>query len=144
MPDPSAAARKYLKEAIEANGLEMAPLSRALQHNHAYLQQYIESGTPRWLKEADRIALGAMIANLDTERLKEPPKASSPISSRRRPGTNGRDKPEVHPPISGKIVQDARTLELLDIWDEIESDEGRELALRVLRQFRTTSSAITG
>lgn len=55
---------------------ELAPLSRALGHNDAYLQQFLVTGKPRELKERDRHAL-AKLLNVDERTLRLNPTVQS-------------------------------------------------------------------
>lgn len=49
--------RTRLRQLVDANGDSLSALSRMLGRNVAYLQQYIERGTPRLLAERDRRVL---------------------------------------------------------------------------------------
>jgi phage repressor protein C with HTH and peptisase S24 domain len=54
--------RAVIREAVARNKtLDLAKLSKALGKNHAYLQQYLERGVPKTLKDKDKKALAAMI-----------------------------------------------------------------------------------
>jgi phage repressor protein C with HTH and peptisase S24 domain len=54
-------ARELVRSRIEELGLDMAQVSRAIGRNHAYIQQYLKSGTPRELPEQTRYALAAIL-----------------------------------------------------------------------------------
>jgi len=55
--DISAIARSKLKQLIKNNGDDYKGLSSLIGRNPAYIQQYIERGTPKFLAEKDRIIL---------------------------------------------------------------------------------------
>lgn len=54
-------ARELVRSKIEELGLDMAQVSRAIRRNHAYIQQYLKSGTPRELPEVTRYALAQIL-----------------------------------------------------------------------------------
>jgi hypothetical protein len=54
MPDSP---RQRLSDLSTATSTSLASLSRMLGRNAAYLQQYVERGTPRRLSEDDRLKL---------------------------------------------------------------------------------------
>lgn len=58
----SDAFRLHLKRLLEDRGISYAQCSQAMGRNHAYMQQYLERGTPRFLKESDREVLEEMLA----------------------------------------------------------------------------------
>jgi hypothetical protein len=76
----SAAARAYLEGALPFG--MWAEVSKKIGHNHAFIQQFIRRGKPRFLAEAGRDLL-ARTYNLDAEILKPPRKTVRPL--RRRP-----------------------------------------------------------
>jgi hypothetical protein len=76
----SAAARAYLEGALPL-GI-WAEASKKIGHNHAFIQQCIRRGKPKFLTEPDRDLL-ARTYDLDAEILKPPRKSVRPI--RRRP-----------------------------------------------------------
>lgn len=53
--------RSALKALAAARGESLAGLSRLIGRNPAYLQQFVERGTPRRLSEADRALLAAYL-----------------------------------------------------------------------------------
>lgn len=54
--------RAVIREAVARNkSLDLAKLSKALGKNHAYLQQFLERGVPKTLKDKDKKKLAAMI-----------------------------------------------------------------------------------
>lgn len=59
--------RKKLKEALDAKKISLAEASRKIGRNPAYIQQYIERGTPRVLPEKLRLALAALTGMSDTD-----------------------------------------------------------------------------
>ncbi|MDI9349697.1 MAG: S24 family peptidase [Candidatus Symbiobacter sp.] len=52
------AIRRYLAGMISSRSLTLSEVSRAIGRNHAYLQQYLQRGSPRILPEEVRYALG--------------------------------------------------------------------------------------
>ena len=50
--------RRYLYGLIHARSLTLSEVSKAIGRNHAYLQQYMQRGSPRILPEEVRIKLG--------------------------------------------------------------------------------------
>lgn len=52
--------RKLLKWLIEERGMDYASVSRKIGKNHAYIQQYISRGVPRYLPEGVRHELAAL------------------------------------------------------------------------------------
>jgi len=68
--DPEAIRRRVAKRISEL-GLEMKALSIAIGRNAAYIQQYVERGIPRKLKEDDRRLLAPML-ELDEQELGGP------------------------------------------------------------------------
>ncbi len=135
--DTSKAARDYLRDAMPPDSL--APASRALGFNHAYLHRYINKGIPRWLKAEDREALVEQYG-LDEGKLKPPPKPLRPIPPKRSRG-HGDDEGQVDPPGGRQFNDDPRTIQLLSIWARIPSDD-RDLALRVLNAMVDRSEPI--
>lgn len=61
-------ARANLREAIAARGHSLGALSRMIGRNAAYLQQYLERGSPARLDEDDRLRL-AMFLDIDERQL---------------------------------------------------------------------------
>ena len=87
----SAAARTYLETALPLG--MWAEASKKIGHSHAFIQQYIRRGKPRFLTEPDRDLL-ARTYNLDAEILKPPRKPSArsgggPVSTARRSPARG-------------------------------------------------------
>jgi hypothetical protein len=128
--DPEAA-RAYLKHALR--GVSLKSASEAIGKNHAYLQQYITTGKPRWLPETVREAL-VRNHGLDGEQLKPPPtllRSKSPVANR------GHER-QIDAPSMGKFVDDPGKLELLDSYDAIHP-RWRELARDLLRRMAVYS-----
>ena len=69
----SLAARKYLEAALPLG--QWSEVSKKIGHNHAFVQQYIRRGKPKFLAEADRNIL-VDLYDLDPERLKPPAKSA--------------------------------------------------------------------
>lgn len=53
--------RRYIREAVEAKLTTYKDLSAAIGRNHAYVQQFVERGTPQELRERDRAAIFDLI-----------------------------------------------------------------------------------
>jgi SOS-response transcriptional repressor LexA len=53
--------RRLVLERSRELGLELAPLSKQMGRNHAYLQQYVRYAVPRELGEDDRASLAALL-----------------------------------------------------------------------------------
>lgn len=54
--------RDVIREAVARNpDLDLSKLSKALGKNHAYLQQYLERGVPKSLKDKDKKSLASML-----------------------------------------------------------------------------------
>lgn len=92
----SFAARKYLQGALPFGC--WAAASYAIGRDHAYIQQHIRRGSPRFLAEADRNIL-VRLYGLDPERLKPPGKPTKtvrPVKAYRARQTrvNSSDPPE--------------------------------------------------
>lgn len=120
-------ARAYLSEVLEREGIPLKAASELLGLNHAYLQQYIEYGKPRWLPEPIRLGL-LQILPLDEERLKPAPQALRP-----RPASGKRhNQANVDIPSYRELLNDPGARELLRLWDAISPDY-RPLALKILR-----------
>ncbi len=73
MADP-VAARKYLEASLPLG--QWAAASHAIGHDHAYIQQYIRRGVPRYLNEVDRDQL-VKLYGLDADRLRPPPRTAN-------------------------------------------------------------------
>lgn len=67
--------RAALDDLVEAQGISLATLSRALGRNPAYLQQFMKRGSPRLLAEADRARIARFFGVPET-RLGGPADAS--------------------------------------------------------------------
>jgi hypothetical protein len=140
MADP-AEAREYLDQALRAEGLELKAVSLAIGRNHAYLQQYIRTGKPRYLPEGVREALVRVVPNLDGDRLKPPPLELKLASAKKRGGQGG-DQTQINAPRRRKIIDDPSTLELLDAWDDIRHPDQRALAIRILRSMADQATPV--
>lgn len=85
--------RRLIKDRIDTMGLNMSKVSRGLGRNHAYIQQYIERGTPRELPEAIRRKLAPILQVPETQLRpddsgEQPSPPSPPVQER----TNGRQE----------------------------------------------------
>ena len=59
--------REAIRNRIAERGLDMKALSLQLGRAHSYLQQFLNRGTPRELKESDRAKLAEMLGLDETE-----------------------------------------------------------------------------
>ena len=124
----SAAARAYLEGALPL-GI-WAEASKKIGHNHAFIQQYIRRGKPRFLTEPDRDLL-ARTYNLDAEILKPPRKSVRPI--RRRPVSaplvHSREKPASDDgwisPRCDNLINQASKTQINHLLDQL---SGKQLA----------------
>ena len=67
--------RKNLLQAVKDKGLDLKEVSIGIGKNHAYLQQFINRGIPRKLKEDDRRALADLL-ELDEVKLGGPKRST--------------------------------------------------------------------
>lgn len=118
--------RLLLKRIIEDQGRDLANTSREIERNHAYLQQFIRDGTPSYLKEADRLALEAILQT-DLGFLRPPP----------RPLRAPKQKAAVPPDHGSRLVHEPEQLALLEFWDSLKSENDRIRLFRMLRAYAT-------
>lgn len=119
--------RHALRQKLDAKGVDLKTASLALGRNHAYLQQFIERGKPRYLHEEDRRAL-ADLYQIDVDDLRPPPKKSvQPQVSLHRA------------PRPGDPIHDVREAALVGIWRNL-PDDGQEVVFRMLDGLRRRSS----
>lgn len=93
------AVRRLVAASIAEKNLSMAGISRGLGKSHAYIQQYLEKKSPRWLPEDVRPML-AQLLGLEEAQLRRPgappasprPLSPIPLPSPHQPG-QGRDLP---------------------------------------------------
>jgi hypothetical protein len=124
MSDETDDARRYLEEFLTARDIALSHASTALGYSHAYIQQYIKNGTPKYLSEADRELLVSLYG-LDGERLKPPPKEPKPLPNRR--GVNGGD---VDSQVGANLTQQMQNARLLAFWKSLD-DEIKVVALEL-------------
>src|SRR5262249_49794095 len=75
------AARRRLVALVEANpGHTLQSLSLALGRNHAYLHQYVMTGSPRELRESDRRTL-AVLLHCDESELRDGEALPTPVTA---------------------------------------------------------------
>ena len=124
----SAAAGAYLETALPLG--MWAEASKKIGHSHAFIQQYIRRGKPRFLTEPDRDLL-ARTYNLDAEILKPPRKSVRPI--RRRPVSTAVVRPREQSagddswinPRCDNLVENASKAEINHLLDQL---SGKQLA----------------
>lgn len=61
-PPPDTLSREQLPHLVRQAGLSLAAASRRIGRNHAYLQQYVRRGSPRYLSERDRHLLARILS----------------------------------------------------------------------------------
>lgn len=105
------AARQELKRQLEAKGVDMATASKAIGRNHAYLQQFIATGKPRWLHEHDRRALAEMY-KVNTDSLVPPAKRSVQ-----------RQVPLNLSPSPGDPIHDFREASVVGVWRRLPQED---------------------
>lgn len=108
--------RVELERAIIASGSDLAKASRAMGKNHAYLQQFVRSGKPKYLKEEDRALLVAMFG-IDPTPLEPPKKLPAANVSKGAAGEAGGH------PRPGDPIQDAREATIVDTWRKIPKED---------------------
>ena len=104
-------------------------MSRSLNRNHAYLQQFVAQGKPAYIRENDRIALEAML-RCDLSFLC-PPQKPLPVPEQ---------DAAVPPDDLGSLADEAEKLALLECWDTIRRPEDR--FRRQLRAMQLSDEAI--
>lgn len=105
--------REALKGSLMSAGIDLATASRALGYNHAYLQQFVQDGKPRWLHEPDRLRL-AELYNIDVDALKRP---ARPSVDKRRPAVSPGSPPRV-----GDPIEDAYEAAIIGVWRGLPKD----------------------
>lgn len=123
-------ARQDLEQAIRERGADLAAASKALGYNHAYLQQFVRLGKPKYLHEQDRERLGE-IYKIDTEALKPPPK-KSPNSK----GLVSADAPSQSPRI-GDPLNDAQEVAIIRTWRKL-SQKDQEFIIGLINMALQT------
>ena len=135
----SFAARKYLQGALPLG--QWAAASHAIGHDHAYLQQYIRRGVPRWLHERDRDVL-VRLYGLDAARLTPPARSADltkivRVMKRARARVDREDQPQVNAEVVGELADEARVTQLLRVWQEL-PPERQDHAIMMLTALRDT------
>ena len=119
MADPTAAARRYLEASLPFG--QWTAVSHALGRNHAYIEQYIRRGKPKYLGEADRERL-VELYGLDGERLKPPKRSarSAPFvrSREKRAGDLGWINPRCD-----NLVEQASKAEINHLLDQLSATQ---------------------
>ena len=139
MRDPTAA-RRYLESMLPLG--HWAAASYAIGRDHAYIQQYIRRGVPRWLAEADREVLVSVYPHLDAEQLRPPQKLANLRVFQPR-GVKGDKKAKRHVKIPGELQDDPRAAQLLRVFNQLPShrrDTLLELAVEMREIFADRSS----
>jgi hypothetical protein len=124
----SAAARAYLEGAIPFR--MWAEVSKKIGHNHAFIQQFIRRGKPKFLAEADRDLL-VRTYDLDAEMLKPPRKTVRPLRRRAvsapvvRPREQSAGNDNWINPRCDNLVENASKAEINHLLDQL---SGKQLA----------------
>lgn len=122
MTTTSEDARKYLEDMLPLGQWRAA--SYAIGRDHAYLQQYIRNGKPRWLSEPDRNAL-VELYGLDADRLRPPLRiAQFPEHT----GRHRRDQPRLDAKAIHEIESDPCLLQVVLSWPWLIDDADRRRA----------------
>lgn len=132
MADPTMeTARSYLEASLPLG--QWAAASHAIGRDHAYIQQYIRRGVPRWLREEDRDIL-CRLYDLDAERLKPPAKSANlaHINSHHPAGRDRDDKAEISLHRLDELIDDPGTLNLVWACLRIVGDQEKRTAFTVL------------
>lgn len=122
------AARLHLLKLIAEQDTDLTSVSRAIEKNHAYLQQYIQRGTPRVLPEEVREQLAARLGG-------------SPDDFRRGPQESA--KPERTPTLGRSL-----TIDELDIragnasGGQIQDMEDRDNGDRVIAKWQIPTNVV--
>ena len=117
MADPTAA-RKYLEASLPFG--QWTAVSHALGRNHAYIEQYIRRGKPKYLGETDRERL-VELYGIDGERLKPPKRSASTILSRSREKRAG-DLGWINPRCDN-LVERASKAEINHLLDQLSATQ---------------------
>ena len=132
MADPTAA-RKYLEASLPLG--QWATASYAIGHDHAYLQQYIRRGVPRYLNEVDRDQL-VKLYGLDADRLRPPPRTANltrfrVVAGQKALNKRG-DQADVDPLRLNELISQPGVLELVSAYLRIASEDQKELARNII------------
>ena len=148
----SFAARKYLQGALPFGC--WAAASYAIGRDHAYIQQHIRRGSPRFLSEADRNVL-VKLYGLDPERLKPPPKSSKTVRTvktyrARQTRVNSSDPPEQRADDQHRIdaeggdpIEQVSEAELHAIFSKL-TPEKRAFVVQAIRLAQSMEPAAAG
>lgn len=99
--------RAFLDKAIAERGMNYRQVSLAIGRGHQYIQQYIKSGFPLFLKEEDRRAV-AKILNIDEQNL-SPKQLDSPFVPNHMAGVA-----MVAEKVTSLFKKDEVTIEMID------------------------------
>lgn len=130
-------AREYLRGALEALGVPMKEASLALGRNHAYIEQYLREGKPRWLHQQDREALVRLWPQIDGERIRPPLPAFRRVAL-----GNGHDKPQIESPRIGELIDQPGAFDLLEAFRRIRDPHMRAMAIQLVSAMGKPDSAI--
>jgi hypothetical protein len=111
--------RRYLEGALAEQDVKWNHVSEQLGHSHAYIQQYLKKGTPRYLREQD-IQLLVRLYNLDGSRLREPPKEPRPLRPKLKGASS--DAPQVDPEDLRNFLNAAENKRFLSLWISLGED----------------------
>lgn len=129
----SVSARQYLEAALPFGQWQAA--SRAIGHDHAYIQQYIRRGVPRWLKETDRELLVALY-ELDADRLRPPSRSTNltrfRVAAGNKPPRDGDKQANIDFPGLNEVISEPGVVELVGAYMRIAADKDKKLAVSMV------------
>lgn len=138
--------REYLLQLVEEHHTNLAEVSRAIGRNHAYLQQYVRRGTPRFLPEDVRDALAEHFRvsadGLRPQRWVRKPRAETarPFASLRSPALTPEPYPTVTAPTAGGRPRAvAEHTSAFDNGDRVVEMHGTEFAMIAVYDIRASA-----
>lgn len=121
-------ARQNLKRDLDLAGSNLAAASRKLNHHHAYLQQFVADGKPKYLHERDREMLHTLFG-INVEALKPPAPGANEA---RVVARKTRNRPRV-----GDPIETPREADIIDTWRQL-SEQDQDVVVRILDGMRGT------
>lgn len=115
--DESDQARIYLERALAEAGVTLKDASAMVGRNQAYIQQFLERGTPVYLPEMIRNELVRQIPSIDGDKLK-------PTTIRRKGAAKeSYNVDHAKSKRKGKLIYDPQTLDFLNRWERLTSPQ---------------------
>lgn len=127
-------ARKYLEAALPMGQWRAA--SYAIGRDHAYIQQYIRHGKPRWLSEADRNALVERYG-LDADMLRPPLR----LARVEHAGLQSHQQPRLDAETRRRIENEPCLLQIVLSWPWIVDDADKRRATNIVLAFANKGRA---